>query len=155
MARGKARRTEDEKPALLTPRKAKNLVAVAKVLGPSVIPVVSPYLVRAASTARDGMDRLRARRLGVPVDDLAEFSGRGGALHARIAGDERGLGELAETGTDDDRAFVERGRNRLAKLAASVRAAERMPSARRRAAHRAAATELDGLEAELLRRLTS
>jgi hypothetical protein len=38
-------------------------------------------------------------------------------------------------------------------LATAVRAAERMPSARRRPAHRAVAADLDQLEADLLRHL--
>jgi hypothetical protein len=147
-----ARRSEDA--ALLSPRKAKNMVAVARVLGPAVIPVISPYLLRAASTARNTVDRLRARRLGIPVDDLAEFSGRGGALHARIAGAVNGLRELAGTGTEEDQAFVTRATGRLAKLAAAIRAAERMPSPRRRAAHRAVSTELDEVESDLLHRIT-
>ena len=42
---------------------------------------------------------------------------------------------------------------RWPQLAAAVRAAERMPSARRKAAHKAVAAELDRIERELLRRL--
>lgn len=139
----------------ITPAKAKNLVGVAKVLGPAVLPVVAPYLARAAAVTRDGVDRLRARRLGVPVEDLAVFSGRGGALHARIVGADSALAELGgrEGASDADREYATGGRRTLANLAAAVRAAERMPARRRKAAHRAAAEELDRLEAELLHRL--
>jgi hypothetical protein len=135
----------------LTPSSAKNLVGVAKVLGPAVVPVVTPYLLKAASAARDGLDRYRARRLGIDVASLAEYTGRGGALHARIVGADQALAEL-ET-ADTDREFAVRSRAALAKLAAAVRAAERMPAARRKAAHKAVATELDPIERELLRRL--
>jgi Family of unknown function (DUF6474) len=139
----------------LTPARAKNLVAVAKVVGPAVLPVVTPYVLRAASAAGDAVDRYRARKLGVEVADLAEFSGRGGALHARLAGADNSLVELAERPdvAEADRQWAERSRDTLSKLAAAVRAAERMPSARRRAAHRAVGAELDPIEAELLHRL--
>lgn len=133
----------------LTPSGAKNLVGVAKVLGPAVLPVVTPYLVRAAAVARDGVDRVRARRLGVDVARLAEFSGRGGALHARIVGASESLAEMPAT----EREFVEKSQDTLGKLAVAVRAAERMPTARRKAAYGAIRRELDPIERELLRRL--
>jgi hypothetical protein len=161
-ARGKKNAIEGavelSKAPRFTPGKAKNLIGVAKVVAPAVLPVVAPYAIRAAAAARDGVDRYRARKMGVGVERLAEFSGHGGALHARIAGMSQALAELAErVGTDPvesaDAAFATRGRKDLDKLAAAVRAAERMPSARRRAAHRAVATELDTIEQELLRRL--
>jgi hypothetical protein len=138
----------------LTPGKARNLVGVARIVLPAVVPVLSPYLLKAAGTAREQLDRLRARRMGIDVGDLAKFSGRGGALHARILGAADSLAELAEQKDDAaTREFTERGRDTLSTLAAAVRAAERMPSARRRAAHQAVGTELDRIESELLRRL--
>jgi hypothetical protein len=133
----------------LTPGKAKNMVGVARIIGPAVLPVVAPYLIKAASVAREGVDRYRARRLGVGVDDLPKFSGRGGALHVRIVGADAGLSELTESDAD----FVTASRATLATLAVAVRAAERMPSTRRRAAHRSVAAELDRIEQELLHRL--
>jgi hypothetical protein len=139
----------------LTPGGAKNLLGVAKVIGPAVAPVVAPYALRAASTARDGLDRYRARKLGVDVAQLAEYTGRGGALHARIVGVDRSLSELeARPGVDAaDQEFAVQGRNTLTKLAAAVRAAERMPTSRRKAAHKSVAGELDPIERELLQRL--
>jgi hypothetical protein len=131
----------------ITPSKAKNAVAVAKVILPAVVPVVAPYLAKTAGTARDRWDRLRARRLGVAVDDLASYSGRGGSLHARIAGVAESLGDLK------DQPFADATETRLRQLTAAVRASERMPTARRRAAHRAVAEELDRIEAEVLKRL--
>ncbi|PPK68145.1 DUF6474 family protein [Actinokineospora auranticolor] len=146
-----ARKKAAESPRF-TPSKAKNAVAVAKVLAPAVLPVVTPYLVKTAAVVRDRWDRHRARRLGVAVDDLGDYSGRGGALHARIAGAATGLTELrgrAEA-TPDDRAFADGAESTLRKLAAAVRAAERMPTPRRRAAHRAVSAELDRVEERLL-----
>jgi hypothetical protein len=132
-----------------TPAHAKNLIGLAKVVGPAVVPVVAPYALRAASMARDAVDRMRARRLGVEVKDLATYSGRGGALHARIAGAAAAAAELRNS----DAAFADASEARLTKLAAAVRAAERMPNARRKAAYKAVSQELDRLEEDLLHRL--
>lgn len=139
----------------VTPKKAKNALGVAKIIGPAVIPVVAPIAVRAFGEARERIDRLRARRLGVPVEEIAAFSGRGGALHARITGAARSVDELRdrEGATGADREFADISRRTLEQLAAVVRAAERMPAGRRRAAHRAVGTELDELEQRLLARL--
>lgn len=139
----------------LTPKKAKNALAVAKIIGPAVIPVVAPYVMKALGEARDSYDRLRARRLGVPVEELARYSGKGGALHARITGAAEAITELRERAevTADDRTFADRSETTLRQLAAAVRAAERMPTSRRKAAHKAASTELDQLEEQLLHRL--
>jgi hypothetical protein len=83
---------------------------------------------------------------------LPSISGKGAALHARLSRLATSLHELAQL-RPEDAAFVERTDGRLADLAAAMRAAETMPGARRRAAHKAVAAELDVLEAELLRRL--
>jgi len=132
-----------------TPGRARNLVGVAKVVAPALIPVVAPLAARAAALVGDRYDHYRARRLGVPVDELTRYSGRGARLHARIVGFAQALEELRA----QDRAYVEATESRLGKLAAAVRASERMPTARRKAAHRAVSTDLDTLEADLLTRL--
>ena len=138
-----------------TPKRAKNALAVAKIIGPAVIPVVAPYVLRALGEARDRYDRIRANRLGVPVEDLHRYSGRGGTLHARIAGAAEAVADLRkrDDATAEDRAFADRSETTLRQLAAAVRAAERMPTARRKAAHRAVAAELDQLEERVLQRL--
>ncbi|KAA2263711.1 hypothetical protein F0L68_09480 [Solihabitans fulvus] len=138
----------------LTPGKAKNLLGVAKVIGPVVIPVVLPIAVRAAGIARETFDRYRARQLGVEVDQLPAFTGRGARLHARIAGLSAAVEDLrARNGSSEVTAFADASATRLSQLTAAVRAAERMPSPRRRAANRAVAADLDRLEAEVLHRL--
>ncbi|HEX3785205.1 MAG TPA: DUF6474 family protein [Pseudonocardiaceae bacterium] len=149
----RAKKGADGRKPRLTPSSARNMVGVVKILVPAVLPVLSPYLLKAAGTARDQLDRLKARRMGVDVTDLAKFSGRGGTLHARIAGAADGLTELADKHDDAaTREFTTRARDTLASLAAVVRAAERMPTSRRKAAHQAVSTELDRVESELLRR---
>jgi hypothetical protein len=132
----------------ITPTKAKNAIAVTRIVGTAVLPVITPYLTRAAGSTRDRWDRIRARRLGIPVDDLPTYSGRGGALHARIAGIATALEDVRDGGT-----FAATTETRLRQLTAAVRAAERMPTARRRSAHQAVAAELDRLEQEILDRL--
>ncbi|MCP2254343.1 hypothetical protein LY13_003110 [Prauserella aidingensis] len=145
----------DEHESGLTPQKAKNAVKVAKIVIPAVGPALVPLAVRAAGTVREAYDRYQARRIGVPVEQLSEYSGHGGGLLARIAGAADGLAELrrAPQVTDDDISFAQHAQGTLEQLTASVRAAEHMPSTRRKAAHKAIASELDNLESELLRRL--
>ncbi|MEV0677038.1 DUF6474 family protein [Actinosynnema sp. NPDC050436] len=132
-----------------TPGRAKNLVGVAKVVAPALIPVVAPLAARAAAAVSDRYDRYRARRLGVPVDELSRYSGHGARLHARIAG----FAQALEDVRGQDREYAEATGARLAQLTAAVRASERMPAPRRKAAHRAVGADLDALEAELLKRL--
>lgn len=136
----------------ITPGNAKRVVGIAKIAAPVLLPVVA----HAAATARDGYDRLRAHRLGVPVEQISSFTGHGAALHARIAGDADALRELRGLRTDGDRAEIEqyadRSAGRLAQLSSAVRVAERMPTARRRATHRGVRRELAALERELLDR---
>ncbi|HWD05072.1 MAG TPA: DUF6474 family protein [Amycolatopsis sp.] len=146
---------KDAGEARITPKKAKNAIAVAKVLGPAVLPIVAPYAVRAAGAAREAYDRYQARKLGVAVDRLGEFTGRGAGLHARIAGLAQGLSELKQStkAGDADQKFATTTQGTLEQLSATVRAAERMPTTRRKAAHRAVASELDALEEQLLHRL--
>jgi hypothetical protein len=137
----------------LTPRNAKRAIAVSKVVAPALMPVA----VRAAGLARGMWDERKARRLGVPATELNNFTGKGGALHARIARVGVALAELqAATGnaggprTGEVNAFVAEAGPRLLDLAAAVRAAELMPAERRRGAHRAVAAELDHIEPRLL-----
>lgn len=135
----------------LTSGNVKRMIAVAKVVGP----VVAPFAIKASGYARHRWDVARARRLGVPVEQLPSFSGRGAALHARLASLAASLYELAQRRQDDIETteYVDLTERRLADLAAAVRVAESMPAARRRAAHQAVARELDEVEAKLLARL--
>lgn len=134
--------------ARFTPANARRAIGVAKV----VVPVVAPFAIKAAGYARHRWDSARARRLGVAVEQLPVVSGRGVTLNARLARLAMSLHELAER-HPGNAAFVEQTDVRLADLSAAMRAAEVMPSQRRRAAYRAIAAELATLEAELLRRL--
>ncbi|MEU6269063.1 DUF6474 family protein [Saccharopolyspora shandongensis] len=136
----------------ITPGNAKKIIGVAKV----VVPVITPFAIHAVSVARERYERMRAHRLGVPVDQLGSFTGRGAALHARIAGDGEALRELREQSASGEAAvaeqYAERTAARLAQLTSAVRAAERMPAQRRKSAHRAVDAELGQIEDDLLGR---
>ncbi len=125
-------------------------LSIARVVGP----VVAPFAYRAASAVRGQVDGARARKIGVGVEQLSEFTGHGAALSAQIAGLEPALDELVRVRSDaESAAFRERTVARLAELSTAVHAAERMPTARRKAAHRSVAVDLDRMDAELLERL--
>jgi hypothetical protein len=150
-----ARKKTGEVSKGLTPKRARNAVSVAKIVVPAVAPVLVPVVVRAAGAARDAYDRHQARKLGVPVERLSEFTGRGAGLLARIAGVSDAVTELidAPRASNDNIKFGADARATLQQLTAAVRAAERMPASRRKAAHQAVAAELERLEGEILKRL--
>jgi len=129
-----------------TPKKVKNMLAIARML----TPVLAPVAYKAATAARTQLDAARARKIGVDVHQLGDFTGHGAALNARIAGLENSLKELSDADAGE---FRDATRTRLTDLATAVHAAERMPTARRRAAHPAVATELDDIDAAVLSRL--
>lgn len=142
----------------VSPGNAKKILGIARVMAP----VLTPFAARAAISARNSYDRMRARKLGVDVDDLGKYSGRGASLHARIAGDADALHDLrtkADSSSADEaqrastRQFVEASEQRLAQLTSAVRAAERMPSPRRRSTYKAVAGELNRIEDDLMHRL--
>jgi hypothetical protein len=140
----------------MTPARARRLIGV----GRAVLPLLAPYALAAAGVARARWDAYRALRLGVTPDRLNAYSGRGGALHARIDRLAESLaaledGSVADGGGNDasSRRFAVETRPRLVDLALAVRAAEQMPAPRRRVAHRAVGDELDRVELALLRHL--
>jgi hypothetical protein len=136
---------------LLSTSRIRRVLTVARLLAPVVVPVV----YRAAISARGALDQRRADKLGVPLSQIGQFSGVGGALSARIAGAEQSLRKVAEKKPKDPetKQFVTAITDRLSDLSAAVSAAENMPAARRRAAHTAIADQLDGIDADLMARL--
>ena len=137
----------------LTPARAKRLIGVGKI----VAPLLAPYVLAVAGMARARWDAHRAARLGVAPSQLPAYSGPGGALHARLSRVAEALTELESPSgaepTSEARTFVAETRPRLTDLAVAVRAAEQMPSARRRTAYRAISGELDRIEIQLLTHL--
>ncbi|MEV0947072.1 DUF6474 family protein [Rhodococcus sp. NPDC049939] len=138
-------------------RKGFTVSTVRKYLGIArlLTPVLLPIAYRAATVVRAQIDARRADRMGVDIDQLANFTGHGAKLSARIAGAETSTTEILakKPGEAETQRFAAAIRDRLTDLNTAVRAAEQMPHARRKAAHQAIASELDGVEADLLARL--
>ena len=136
---------------LLSPSRIRRVLTVSRLLAPVVVPV----LYRAAIAARGVVDQRRADRLGIPLSQIGQFSGAGGALSARIAGAEQSLIRVAEAKPKDaeTKQFIAAMNDRLTDLSAAVAAAENMPASRRRAAHAAISDQLDGIDADLMARL--
>lgn len=136
---------------LLSPTRIRRGLTIARMLAPVVVPIA----YRAAIAARGFVDERRADRLGVPLSQIGQFSGSGGALSSRIAGAEQTLAKVADKKPKDaeTKQFVSAVTDRLRDLAAAVTAAENMPTARRKAAHAAITEQLDGIDADLMARL--
>jgi hypothetical protein len=136
---------------LLSPTRIRRVLTVSRLLAP----ILTPVIYRAAMAARALIDQRRADQLGIPLAQIGQFSGHGAQLSARIAGSEKSLRMVQETKPKDaeTKQFVAAISERLSDLSAAVTAAENMPAARRRAAHSAISSQLDGIEADLMARL--
>lgn len=151
--RAAERAERDRTPEPVTGATVKRYIGIARV----VVPVVAPLAYQAFGAVRAQWDEYRARQYGVAPDELADFSGRGTALYARIhniALSVRDLRDRRSRGGSNEpagvREFATTTEGRLSDLEAAVRAAEQMPAPRRRRAHEAAAGELDRIEAAVL-----
>ena len=135
----------------LTVAKVRKYLGVARLLAPVLLPIA----YRAATAVRAQLDTTRAQKMGIAVDQLGDYTGHGAKLSARIAGAESSVTEILSRKPDDaeTQRFAAAIRERLGDLSTAVRAAEQMPQARRKAAHQAISSELDGVEADLLARL--
>lgn len=136
---------------LLSASHIRRALTISRMLAPVVVPIA----YRAAITARGFVDERRADRLGVPLSQLGQFSGAGGALSARIGGAEHTLAQVAAKKPKDaeTKQFVAAVTDRLRDLSAAVTAAENMPTPRRKAAHAAIGDQLDAVDADLMARL--
>lgn len=136
---------------LLSPTRIRRTLTVSRLLAP----VLAPLIYRAAIAARGMIDQRRADQLGIPLAQIGQFSGHGARLSARVAGAEQSLRTVQEKKPKDPetKQFVTAISERLADLSAAITAAENMPTQRRRAAHAAISTQLDGIEGDLLARL--
>jgi multidrug efflux pump subunit AcrA (membrane-fusion protein) len=136
---------------LLSASRIRRTLTISRMLAPIVVPIA----YRAAIAARGFVDERRAGRLGVPLSQIGQFSGTGGALSARIVGAEQTLAQVAAKKPKDaeTKQFVSAVTDRLRDLSAAVTAAENMPTPRRKAAHAAISDQLDGVDADLMARL--
>jgi hypothetical protein len=136
---------------LLSPTRIRRVLTVSRLLAP----ILTPLIYRAAMAARGLLDQRRADQLGIPLAQIGQFSGHGARLSARIASSEHSLRMVQEKKPKDaeTKQFVAAVAERLSDLSAAVTAAENMPTPRRRAAHAAISSQLDGIEADLMARL--
>jgi hypothetical protein len=136
---------------LLSPTRIRRVLTVSRLLAP----ILTPLIYRGAMAARALIDQRRADQLGIPLAQIGKFSGHGAQLSARISGSEHSLRMVQDKKPKDPetKQFVSAISERLGDLAAAISAAENMPAARRRAAHAAISSQLDGIEADLMARL--
>jgi len=136
---------------ILSPTRIRRVLTVSRLLAP----ILTPVIYRAAISARALIDQRRADQLGIPLAQIGRFSGHGAQLSARIAGAEKSLRAVQEKKPKDaeTKQFTAAIGERLSDLSAAVTAAENMPAARRRSAHAAISSQLDGIEADLMARL--
>lgn len=136
---------------IFSPTRIRRVLTVSRLLAP----ILTPVIYRLAVSARALIDQRRADRVGIPLAQIGQFSGPGAQLSARIAGAERSLRSVQDKKPKDaeTKAFVVAITERLTDLSAAVTAAENLPAARRRAAHGAISSQLEGIEADLMARL--
>lgn len=136
---------------VFSPTRIRRVLTVSRLLAP----ILTPLIYRAAVAARALIDQRRADQLGIPLAQIGRFSGHGAQLSARIAGAEKSLRTVQDKKPKDaeTKQFVAAIAERLTDLSAAITAAENMPAARRRAAHAAISSQLDGIEADLMARL--
>lgn len=136
---------------IFSPTRIRRVLTVSRLLAP----ILTPLIYRAAVAARAMIDQRRADQLGIPLAQIGQFSGHGAQLSARIAGAEKSLRMVQDKKPKDaeTKQFVSAIAERLTDLSAAITAAENMPAARRRAAHAAISSQLDGIEADLMARL--
>lgn len=122
----------------------KRYTGASRLLAPLVVPMAYRTVVK----ARELVDERRAKRLGVPPEELGRFTGYGAPLRARIAGMRKNLeaSNLGEPFTTDAGA-------RLDDLDTAVVNAEHMTPQLRQRSHRSIASDLDVLAREIERAL--
>ncbi|WP_454941639.1 DUF6474 family protein [Corynebacterium matruchotii] len=114
----------------------------------AMAPLLLPLVYKAVVMVRDANTKSRAQQLGVSVDELAQHSGPGADLKARITGMEKSLATYKlPQGFQTD--VVER----LQALRTAVENADRMSPDQRKRAHRTISADLDELNKEVLARL--
>lgn len=145
-----AQQKADEKARKVTPANIKRYLTVARL----VSPVVAPLAYRGAVAAREQLNQYKATRAGVAPELLAQYSGHGAPLAARIESARAALKQVpTQDPSADSGAFVEAIGTRLDNLAVAVDAAETMPPAQRRSAHASIDAELGAIDADVLARL--
>lgn len=113
------------------------------------LPVALPMIYRIITQIRDSSTNSRAKRAGVTRQQLAEFSGHGAGLQARIQGIRNSL-----EGTSLPAGFKRDMDERLQELRHATDNAEFMTADQRRRAHSAISSDIDKTTAEIQARIT-
>lgn len=113
------------------------------------VPILLPLVYRGVTQARDSVTQNKAKRAGVSPEQLAQFSGHGAELHARIEGIRSSL-----EGTALSSGFKRDAQARLDELRSATDNAEFMTAEQRRRAHHAINSDIDKLTAEIQDRIT-
>lgn len=111
--------------------------------------VAIPLLYRASVAVREKFEQKNAAKLGVSADKLAEFSGYGAGLKARI----QAIKEDLKSSEALPEGFVKDATERLDTLMESVDNAEHMTPQKRSAAHQAISRDIDKVASEIQARL--
>ncbi len=136
--------------AFFTTSKMKRYLAVGRLAAPVVVPIV----YRGAVAARAQLTEFQAQRAGVPAAVLTQFGGPSAALRARIATSRDSAEKVAAKESNaEGKAFVDAMSERLDNLQVAADAADAMPPAQRKSAHRAIDNELTAIDNDLLARL--
>ena len=114
----------------------------------AMAPLLLPLVYKAVVMVRDANTKSRAQQLGVSVDELAQHSGPGADLKARIAGMEKSLATYKLP-----QGFQTDVTERLQALRTAVENTDRMSPEQRKRAHRTISADLDELNKEVLARL--
>ncbi|KQB83397.1 DUF6474 family protein [Corynebacterium oculi] len=111
-------------------------------------PILLPLAYRGLTALREQTNSAQARRMGVTSDQMAQFSGYGAPLKARIHGIKE---SLKDSGLPSG--FVRDVEDRLEELSASLDNAEYMTEEQRRRAHTSIARDIDQVTNEIQGRL--
>lgn len=113
-----------------------------------LLPVVLPLVYRAVNAGREKFVEARAHQIGVSSEELAQFSGHGAPIKARMQGIHHTLEE-----SNLPVGFVRDAEERLKELGAAVDNAEYMTPEQRRRAHRSINKDIDLLVNEIQAKL--
>lgn len=120
--------------------KVSRLLSTSRLL----LPVLLPLVYRAVNAGREKFIEARASNLGVSSDELAQFSGHGAPIKARMQGLQHNL-----ENSSLPVGFIRDAEERLKELGAAVDNAEYMTPEQRRRAHRTINQDIDLLVDEI------
>lgn len=135
---------ERAKAGSINPDRVKRWIRASRI----AIPVLLPLIYRGLTAAQDASNKARADRAGISPEKLAQFSGHGADLKARIEGVRQNV-----KNADLPAGFVQDVEDRLDDLIQAADNAEFMTPDQRRRALNAVNSDIDKVTAEIQARL--